>query len=35
VIGGVLLGVGISFILIGLEKKIEATVMVPLKRIIR
>ena len=35
VIGGVLLGVGIAFILIGSEKKIDTTVMMPLKRIIR
>jgi undecaprenyl-diphosphatase len=33
VIGGVLLGVGISFIFIGSEKKIESTVMVSLKKI--
>ena len=35
VIGGVLLGVGIAFILIGSEKKIDTTVMMPIKRIIR
>jgi hypothetical protein len=35
VIGGVLLGVGIAFILIGSEKKIDITVMMPFKRIIR
>ena len=34
VIGGILLGVGISFIFIGSEKKIDTTLMMPLKRII-
>ena len=35
VIGGILLGVGISFIFIGSEKKIDTKLMVSLKRIIR
>ena len=35
VIGGILLGVGISFIIIGSEKKIDTKLMVSLKRIIR
>ena len=34
VIGGILLGVGISFIFIGLGKKIDATVMVPIRKFV-
>jgi membrane-associated phospholipid phosphatase len=35
VIGGIFLGVGISLILIGLERKIDTKLLLPLKRMIR
>jgi len=35
VIGGILLGVGVSFIFVGIEKHIESILMMPVKRILK
>jgi undecaprenyl-diphosphatase len=35
VVGGILLGVGISFIIIGLHEKIETMMMIPLKKLFK
>jgi hypothetical protein len=32
VIGGILLGVGVSFIVIGFQNKLEVRIMIPIKK---